>query len=67
LTKCHIEMGVFLTKCHIEMEVPPPSGPSYMGERRTTFVKAYGIKSEVLWRTCWGTIHWEHEGNPLKT
>jgi hypothetical protein len=27
--------------------------PSYIGERRTTFAKAYGIKNEVLLGTLW--------------
>jgi hypothetical protein len=32
----------------------------YLGERRTTFAKAYGIKVEVLLGTLWGTCHeWE--------
>jgi len=44
----------------------------YIGERRTTFAQAYGIKV-MLWRTCWGTywevmrIHWELEGKIVRT
>jgi hypothetical protein len=40
----------------------PPLWPTYIGDRTTRFAKAYGIKSEVLWRTCWGT-HWELGGH----
>jgi hypothetical protein len=45
--------------------IVPPLWPSYIGERRITFAKAYGIKS---W--CYGEhvgdifgTHWELKGN----
>ncbi len=31
----------------------PTLWPTYIGERRTTFAKAYGIKNEVLLGTLW--------------
>jgi len=34
--------------------------PTYIGERRTPFSKAY--KSEKVWRKCWGK-YWEPIGN----
>jgi hypothetical protein len=38
------------------MYVVPPLWAAYIGERRTTFAKVYGIQVEVLkWRTWWGT------------
>jgi len=49
----------------LKYRVPPP-WPSYIGEKRTTSAKAYGIKSEMLWRTCWGT-YWQPDGYPLET
>ncbi len=51
----------------------PPLWPTYIGDRRTRFAKANGIKSEVLWITCWGTYgnplgtHREHSGNTMGT
>ncbi len=39
------------------MYIVPPLGPAYIGERRTTFAKAYGIKVRCL--------NGEHIGNPL--
>ncbi len=51
----------------------PPLWPIYIGVKRTTFAKAYGIKKKVILRTCWGNItrtwgrNWEHDGNPLGT
>jgi hypothetical protein len=36
---------------------------TYIGERRTTFAKAYGIKCEVLWGTILGTF--QELGNSL--
>jgi hypothetical protein len=36
----------------------PPLWPSYIGERRTTFAKAYGIKV-----SCYGEHVEEHIGN----
>jgi len=41
------------------MYIVPPLGPTYIGERRTTFAKAYGIKVRCL--------NGEHIGNPLGT
>jgi len=38
----------------------PPFWPTYIGERRTPFFKAY--KSEEVWRKCWGK-YWEPIGN----
>ncbi len=35
-------------------------------ERRPAFAKSIWDKSEVLWRTCWGT-DWKPDGNPLGT
>jgi hypothetical protein len=46
------------------MYIIPPLWPAYIGERITTFAKAYGV---LIWRTCWGT-NWEPiknlEGTP---
>jgi hypothetical protein len=36
----------------------PPLRPTYIGERRTTFAKAYGIKVR-----CYGEHVGEHNGN----
>jgi len=36
--------------------------PTYIGERRTTFAKAYGIKVR-----CYGENVGEHIGNTLRT
>jgi hypothetical protein len=48
----------------------PRFGPTYIGERRTTFAKAHGLEVRCLIRrTCWGT-HCElgeHVANPLGT
>jgi hypothetical protein len=43
--------------------------PNYVGERRTTFAEAYGIKVRCYGEHVGGT-HWEigeHMGNPLRT
>jgi hypothetical protein len=40
--------------------------PMYIGERRITFAKTIWDKSEVLWRTCWGTYR-EPDWNSLGT
>jgi hypothetical protein len=45
--------GSFILKCRV-----PPLCPSYIGERRTTFAKAYGIKVG-----CYGEHVGEHIGN----
>ncbi len=39
--------------------------PKYIGERRTTFAKAYGIKVRYYGEQCWGT-HWEPGKNEKK-
>jgi hypothetical protein len=39
-----------------------PLWATYIGERRTTFAKAYGIKVRCYRKTCWGT-YWEPIGN----
>ncbi len=31
------------------MYIVPPLGPTYIGERRTTFAKAYGLKVRCLY------------------
>jgi len=60
-----------LSKCRV-----PPLWPTYIGERRTTFAKAYGIKV-----TCYGEhvgeyieslgntlrTYWEHKENIVRT
>jgi hypothetical protein len=40
----------------------PPLWPRYIGERRTTFAKAYGIKVR-----CYGEHVGEHIGNLMRT
>jgi hypothetical protein len=40
----------------------PPLWPTYIGERRTTFAKTYGIKVR-----CYGKRVGEHIGNILGT
>jgi len=45
------------------MYIVPPLGPTYIGERRTTFAKTYGIKVRCLYGEHVG----EHIGNPLGT
>jgi hypothetical protein len=47
----------FILKCRVS-----PIWPKYIGERRTTFAKAYGIKMR-----CYGEHVGEHIGNPLGT
>ncbi len=51
-----------------------PIVSNYMGERRTTFAKAYGIKmryygEHVELENTLGTsgTYWESDGNPLRT
>jgi hypothetical protein len=41
----------------LKYRVPPP-WPNYIGEKRTTFAKAYGIKVR-----CYGEHFGEHFGN----
>jgi hypothetical protein len=58
------------------MHIVPPLWPSYIGERRTTFAKAYGIKVRCYGehvvkhigklRNIVGTS-WELKGNTLGT
>jgi hypothetical protein len=43
------------------MYIVLPLQPGYIGERRTTFAKTYGIKVRCLY----GEHVWEHIGNPL--
>jgi len=45
--------GLFILKCRV-----PALCPTYIGERRTTFAKAYGIKVR-----CYGEHVEEHIGN----
>jgi len=45
------------------MYIVPPLHPAYIGERRTTFAKAYGLKVRCLY----GEHAGEHIGNPLGT
>jgi hypothetical protein len=47
----------YILKCII-----PPLWPTYIGERRTTFAKAYGIKVR-----CYGEHVEEHIGNLMRT
>jgi hypothetical protein len=47
----------------ILMYVVPPLQPGYIGERRITFAKAYGVKVRCLNGEHIG----EHIGNPLGT
>jgi hypothetical protein len=42
----------------LKYRVPPPLWPTYIGERRTTFAKAYGVKVR-----CYGEHVGEHIGN----
>ncbi len=52
------------------MYVVPPLRPAYIGERRTTFAKAYGIKVRCLNGEHVGEHILnlgEHIGNPLGT
>jgi hypothetical protein len=44
------------------MRRDPPPWPTYIGERRTTFAKAYGIKVR-----CYGKHFREHIGNLKRT
>ncbi len=55
--------------CNLKYGIPP-LWPIYMGERRTTFAKAYGIKvrcygEHVELENTLGT--WEHIGNLMRT
>jgi len=45
------------------MYAVPPVRPGYIGKRRTTFAKAYGLKVRCLY----GEHAGEHIGNPLGT
>jgi hypothetical protein len=45
------------------MYMGPPLWPAYIGERITTFAKAYGLKVRCLYGEHVG----EHIGNPLRT
>jgi hypothetical protein len=36
----------------------PALWPTYVGEKEDNICQNIWDKSEVLWRTCWGT-HWE--------
>jgi hypothetical protein len=47
--------------------IVPPLWPTYIGERRTPFSKAY--KSEEVWRNVGENIgtHWELERNIVRT
>jgi len=48
----------------LKYRVPSP-WPSYIGERRRTSAKAYGIKVRCYGeRTCWGT-YWQPDGYAL--
>jgi len=49
--------GRFILKCRV-----PPLWPTYMGERRTTFALAYGIKVR-----CYGEHVGEHIGKLMAT
>jgi len=42
----------------LKYRVPPPLWPTCIGERRTTFAKAYGVKVR-----CYGKHVGEHIGN----
>jgi hypothetical protein len=50
------------TKGSIMKYIVPPLWPTYIGEKRTPFSKAYGIK--MRW---YGEHVGEHIGNPLGT
>jgi hypothetical protein len=45
-------------ECSIVKHSVPPVWPTYMGERRTTFAKAYGMKVR-----CYGDHVGEYIGN----
>jgi hypothetical protein len=40
----------------------PPLWPTYKGWKEDNICQSIWDKSEVLWRTCWGT-YWEPVGN----
>ncbi len=46
--------------------IVPPLGPTYIGERRTTFAKAHGLEVRCLYREHVGE-HIMNLGNILKT
>ncbi len=48
---------------YVLMYIVPPIRPSYIGERRTTFAKPYGLQVRCLYGEHVG----EHIGNPLGT
>ncbi len=46
-----------------------PLWPTYIGEKRRTLGKTYGIKARCYWEYAWGT-HWElreHIENLMRT
>jgi hypothetical protein len=58
----------------------PPLWPTYISEKEDNICQSIWHKSEVLWRTCWGThwelgehigdlmgTHWELKGNIVRT
>jgi hypothetical protein len=51
----------------------PPLWPTYIGERMTTFAKAYGIQVRCYGQHVGEQIgdlmgtHWEHKGNIVRT
>jgi hypothetical protein len=53
-------------KVYISKYRVPPLWPTYIGEKEDNICQTIWDKSEVLWRTCWGT-HWEFKGNIMRT
>jgi hypothetical protein len=41
--------GLLKIKCSVLMYIIPLLGPNYIGERRTTFAKTYGLKMRCLY------------------